>query len=424
MIRSLWLLATLLAGCSLFNQELPNVPPKVEVSTADTLRVARGGSVSFEVSASDKDDDPLDYSWSALGAGSFSDSVANITTWRAPDLIASHSEFFLITVTITDHQPDTEDILETFLVEVVQQLPVLSVASVDTVISFREPALVLAASATDADGDDLEFIWELLEGSRTSLQIPESEAGQSEVTLISLVPTQLKLLLSVSDGSDTVSQEILASVEATNLPDGGTVTLERRVADGTMVSYEMDVYEYPNQRGVLPTIVDNWFEARALCEAKDMRLCSSHEWIDACQGPEEGFYSSTDDPDNLPEEFGLRFCNTVGSDLIDTENVELNTVGPSGSFPNCTSPDVGVYDLTGNAFEWTEDFDPFQGRVGGFSLSGAIIRDAQCGQVSEMEPLPFADELNISDEAVVDSLLSLTTYSAYRESNYGFRCCR
>jgi hypothetical protein len=41
-----------------------------------------------------------------------------------------------------------------------------------------------------------------------------------------------------------------------------------------------------------------------------------------------------------------------------------------------------------------------------------------------MEPLPFADELNISDEAVVDSLLSLTTYSAYRESNYGFRCCR
>ena len=189
MIRSLWLLATLLAGCSLFNQELPNVPPKVEVSTADTLRVARGGSVSFEVSASDKDDDPLDYSWSALGAGSFSDSVANITTWRAPDLIASHSEFFLITVTITDHQPDTEDILETFLVEVVQQLPVLSVASVDTVISFREPALVLAASATDADGDDLEFIWELLEGSRTSLQIPESEAGQSEVTLISLVPT-------------------------------------------------------------------------------------------------------------------------------------------------------------------------------------------------------------------------------------------
>ena len=422
MIRFLWLLAALLAGCSLFNQELPNDPPQLEVSTADTLRVARGGRVSFEVSASDEDDDPLGYSWSALGAGSFSDSVAKITAWRAPDLIDGDSEFFLITATITDHQPDTEDILENFIVEVVQRLPVLAV-SADTVISFREPALVWDASATDADGDNLEFIWEFLEGDRTSLQIQELEAGLSQATLVSLGPTQLKLLLSVTDGSDTVRQQINATVQAPVLPDGGTVTLERQVADGSMVSYEMDIYEYPNQRGALPQITANWFEAHALCEARQMRLCSSFEWINACEGPEGRIYSSTDDPEDFPEEFGLRFCNTEKSDLLVGVDVEFSTVGPSGSFPNCTSSDVGAYDLTGNAFEWTMDFDPFSGRVGGFSQSGALV-NSECEQLLLMAPLPFADELDLSDQAVVDSLLGLTTHTGYGQDYLGFRCCR
>lgn len=412
--------ALLLAGCSLFTQELPNDPPQIEVSTADTLQVSRGGRVNLEVSASDEDDDPLGYTWSALGAGSFTDSLANITTWHAPDQISGNSEFFLLTVTISDHQPDTEDIVESFVVEVVQRIPVL-VAPADTSISFREPQLTLEASATDEDGDPLTFIWQILEGERASVSDRQPEAGRSQATITTLIPTDLRLLLSVTDGSDTLSQEVQVGFQAPALPDGGTVTLERPVAAGT-TSYEMDVYEYPNERGTVPYLVTNWFEAYALCEARGMRLCSSAEWQNACEGPQGLKYSSPDDLEALPESFGLRFCNTEGSDLAG-EGEEAVAPGPSGSFPNCSNPEMGVYDLTGNAFEWVMDIDIFNGRVGGVHLSNAEFT-FDCQTFSTNQPIPFADELDLSDQAAVDSLLAQPTHAGYGVSGRGFRCCR
>ena len=420
--RLLWLLAALAAGCSLFNQELPNEPPRLEVSTADTLRVARGGRVSFQVSASDKDDDPLGYLWSAFGAGTFTDSASNITDWRAPEKIQGNSETFLITVTITDHRPDTEDIVENFLIEVIQRRPVLTVVA-DTTVSFRECQVVLGASATDEDGDPLTFEWELLEGDRVGFSVINESDGQSQVQLSSLVPTTAQVLLSLTDGSDTLVQQIQVVMEAEESPDGGTVALERQLADGTTVNFEMDVYEYPNRRGEPPLIGANWFEAFALCEEKGMRLCSSAEWKDACAGPEGLPYSSTDDPQVLPERFGLRFCNTEGSDLAG-DDPQPEVVAPSGSMPNCSHPEIGVYDLTGNAFEWLMDINLFGDRVGAFQLSSVQFL-AVCEEISSMAALPPAIDLDISDPAVVDSLLSLPNAElGYGQSNFGFRCCR
>lgn len=422
--RLLCLPAVLLSGCSLFTQELPNEPPQLEVSSADTLRVARGGRVSFEVSASDEDDDPLGYHWSALGAGSFTDTAANITDWRAPDLIEGASEFFLVTVTITDHQPDTEDIVESFVVEVIQRRPSL-IAPADTAISFRESQFVLEASGSDEDGDNLTFDWEILEGERVTLNVRQPEAGRSQATITSLVPTDLRLLVSLTDEADTLFQEILVTIEAPVLPETGTVTLQRPLDDGGAVSYEIDLYEYPNQRGELPWRATSWFEANSLCQARGMRLCSSAEWLNACQGPLALEYSSSDDPADLPAAFGLRFCNTEGSDIAG-ESPEITAVGPSGSFPNCTSPETGVYDLTGNAFEWVMDIetrsDTLSERVGHFQQSGAF--SAPCNSFSRMPALPPAADLDLGDPAVVDSLLSESRLAGYGQSNFGFRCCR
>ena len=419
------LLIGVLSGCSIFTQELPNEPPQLEVSSADTLRVSRGGKVSFEVSASDEDDDPLAYHWSALGAGSFTDTAANVTSWRAPERIEGASEFFLISVTITDHQPDTEDIVESFVVEVIQRRPVLE-APADTAISFREPQLVLEATGSDEDFDELTFRWELLEGEdRTALAARELEPGRSQVTITSLVPTEIRLLLSLTDVADTIFQEILVAIEAAPMPETGTASLEHTLEDGSLASYEMDVYEYPNQRGELAQKATSWFQAYSLCAARDMRLCSSAEWLHACQGPEELEYSSPDDPTALPAAFGLRFCNTEGSDIAG-ESPEFSAVGPSGSFPNCSNPETGVYDLTGNAFEWVMDIDsggdtPGE-RIGAFQQSGAF--SAPCNSFSRMPPLPPAQDLDLEDPAVVDSLLSESTYAGYAQSNFGFRCCR
>ncbi|MBT3343179.1 MAG: SUMF1/EgtB/PvdO family nonheme iron enzyme [Gemmatimonadetes bacterium] len=394
------------------------------MSTADTLRVVREGRVSLEVSASDEDDDPLGYHWSALGAGSFTDTAANITVWTAPDRIEGASEFFLVTVTITDHQPDTEDIVESFAVEVIQRRPSL-IAPADTAISFRESQLVLEATGSDEDGDRLTFNWEILEGERVTLDVRQPETGRSQATIASLVPTDLRLLLSLTDEADTLFQEILIAIEASEMPETGTVTLQRPVDDGGEVSYEMDVYEYPNQRGELPRHAASWFEANSLCAARGMRLCSSAEWLNACQGPQILEYSSSDDPATLPAAFGLRFCNTEGSDIAG-ESPDFSAVGPSGSFPNCTSPETGVYDLTGNAFEWVMDVetigDTLGQRVGGFQQSGAF--SAPCNSFRQMPALPPAADLDLGDPAVVDSLLSESNFAGYGQSSFGFRCCR
>jgi hypothetical protein len=92
--------------------------------------------------------------------------------------------------------------------------------------------------------------------------------------------------------------------------------------------------------------------------------------------------------------------------------------------PNCSHPEIGVYDLTGNAFEWLMDINLFGDRVGAFQLSSVQFL-AVCGEISSMAALPPAIDLDISDPAVVDSLLSLPNAElGYGQSNFGFRCCR
>jgi formylglycine-generating enzyme required for sulfatase activity len=108
--------------------------------------------------------------------------------------------------------------------------------------------------------------------------------------------------------------------------------------------------------------------AASVCESGEKRLCSSEEWLRACQGPEETLYpyGNTyqasacndsrsahpihtffgDDPDRwLPEAM-----NDPGI------NQQTDTVDLSGQNAECVSAD-GVYDLHGNLHEWVSDSD-------------------------------------------------------------------
>ena len=412
------------ASCSLVNQELPNEEPVLQVTRADTTRVSRGGVVSLVAQASDEDDDPLIYTWNAFGAGTFTDTAAASTQWIAPEYIDSSSVTYVITVTVSDQQPDTEDVAQSFLIEVVQRAPFLT-APGDTVASFRDPVVALEASATDADDDDLAFSWEVLDTFEVSLAVQSPETGISRALLRPLFPGQVHLRLSVTDGADTAAALIAVTVEAPPPPDGGMVQVERSLSTGGTVSFWMDAYEYPNQLGVTPLLVDSWFEAAAICDSLGKRLCSPVEWESACRGPEEGAYSSPDDPDDLPASFGLRFCNSPGS-AVAGDDPEATDLAPSGRFPNCSSS-AGVYDLVGNAQEWLERVAPFgveAGRYGRAQRSSATFT-GNCGSFSsEPTALPLADELDLSDPAVIDSLRRESAYLPYFSSGMGFRCCR
>lgn len=251
------LAAALAAGsCTFFHQDLPNVPPVVQVTEADTTQVKRGGRVSLRVAASDEDDDPLTYLWRAE-AGSFTDSTGNVTDWIAPNQIEGSSEVFLITVTIRDGDLETEDPVESFEIEVVQRPPTLRSVPESRTIAARD-TVDLSARGVDEDGDVLTYLW-LFPGAAASVEggvriritdeageelatvhslggghgahhgdeegtpriVQErsaTERDSARVRFISLAEARHEIEIAVTDTVDTVSARFVIRAEATENP--------------------------------------------------------------------------------------------------------------------------------------------------------------------------------------------------------------
>jgi serine/threonine protein kinase/formylglycine-generating enzyme required for sulfatase activity len=120
---------------------------------------------------------------------------------------------------------------------------------------------------------------------------------------------------------------------------------DRALSKVELRPYCIDQYEFPNQPGLLPRVAAAFAEAEALCKNSGKRLCSEDEWETACRGPQDlRFpYGANFDPDA---------CNTQDR----KENPRQTTV--AGAFSRCKSG-YGVWDLSGNAAEWTAGiFDP------------------------------------------------------------------
>ena len=97
----------------------------------------------------------------------------------------------------------------------------------------------------------------------------------------------------------------------------------------------IDRFEAPNRRGKLPAVHVSWEAAEEACDRRGARLCSEAEWELACAG-RQGWrfpYGDTYRPGA---------CNVGHS----------GDLKPAGSFPACRSS-WGVFDLAGNAAEWT-----------------------------------------------------------------------
>ena len=420
---ALALLLGTVGGCSLFHQELPNEAPDIQVSKADTTRVKRGGSVRLEVLASDEDDDNLSYSWDSFGAGSFTDAASRTTLWIAPESIQGDSEPFLLSVTVLDRQcdaiPNAADrdrcqeevgqVVQTFLIQVVQRVPVVSVVS-DTAVSFREPQISLDAFGEDEDDDALDYRWEQLEGEPLELMQDGVASGGSRVRFTPLHTGEYRLAVLVSDGSDTSAAEVQVQVDPEPEPPADADPMVA-LTMATEESYQIDVYEYPNEKGAVPLLAASFFEAAERCAERGKRLCTAAEWTNACGGEELGAFSSSDDPVALPGSFGRRFCNAPGSDVAGVAP-QVGDLAPSGSFANCSSS-AGVYDMTGNAGEWVLDPGGSSDPAGTWSISGVQDGEAPCDAFAQPLP-PLPPDADLEDP----------TYDGYRTPDLGFRCCR
>jgi len=123
--------------------------------------------------------------------------------------------------------------------------------------------------------------------------------------------------------------------------------------------YCIDKYEWPNRVGEAPKVYVSWFEAKASCEGVGKRLCRRSEWILACEGPKRlpypwGFVRHPS-PCNIDRAVVEVDVNALTDPRTrDEELARLWQADPIGSHPNCVSS-FGVYDLSGNVDEWTDN---------------------------------------------------------------------
>jgi len=137
--------------------------------------------------------------------------------------------------------------------------------------------------------------------------------------------------------------------------------------------------------GVVPQGYISGRVAQEACAAAGKRLCTSEEWLRACQGPTGTTYpyGNTYDPDAcnvtravhpVIELFGAN-ANWLPAQMNDPRLNQLeDSVDPTGANPACVSAD-GVFDMHGNLHEWIAD--PSGTFRGGFYVD-AVINGPGC----------------------------------------------
>jgi hypothetical protein len=125
------------------------------------------------------------------------------------------------------------------------------------------------------------------------------------------------------------------------------------------MSFCIDRFEYPNQKGQYPLIYVSFREAVEKCEELGKRVCDEAEWTFACEGEEAQPYpyGYVRDAQACVVDQTWRAYNETAMRPRDgaaamAEMDRLWQGVASGSRPRCRSA-FGVYDLTGNVDEWT-----------------------------------------------------------------------
>ena len=123
----------------------------------------------------------------------------------------------------------------------------------------------------------------------------------------------------------------------------------------------IDKYEFPNQASQRPTTSMSLSDSQQACKQQNKRLCTEAEWTLACEGPDWKGYP-----------YGAEYR----SEVCASKDVASRTaIADSGDHNQCRTPD-GVFDMTGNVWEWVT-LDNEQGGVlrgGGSILSAGLGR--------------------------------------------------
>jgi hypothetical protein len=151
--------------------------------------------------------------------------------------------------------------------------------------------------------------------------------------------------------------------------------------------------------GVLPWTQANYAEALAACTATGRRLCTAAELRTACEGGTGAIYPYGNTYDGAT-------CNGLNNDGV-PGGLDDNTLLPTGSEAMCKTPSNEIYDLSGNAAEWTST------QTGTTTGSPALpINQLSGGSFlsPELGTRCAFDLARLSTNAILESV--------------GFRCCK
>lgn len=272
----------------------------------------------YSGTALDADSRITGYSWDMNG-----DGVPEAASPTTPEFKYSFRKAGNYTIRFSVVTADGEKFYDTAFVEVGNRLPTSNAG--EDIVSYKDKKITISGTGTDPDGIITLYEWDF-EGDG-AYDFTSSEHG----TVSHVFKNYAFPVLRVTDGDGAIATDTLRVI----ICPKGMQTIEEG-------KYCIDQFEFPNQQGSMPQTDVSYTEAQSICQNRGKRLCTGEEWENACTARQKGTVYP------YGREYQADKCNTLDNPRV------KNSLATSGEFTECKNGSE-IYDMSGNAAEWTAE---------------------------------------------------------------------
>jgi hypothetical protein len=216
---------------------LPPTDPVAEAGSDQT--VGEGATVTLDGSAStDPNGDPVTYHWEQIGGPTvtLSDPNAAQPTFTAPSVSSGGATLtFRLTVDDGTHtsQPDSVDVV----INNVNKAPTAD-AGDDQTAQEGSPVMLRGGDSFDPDSDPLTYLWVQTAGPAVSLSNATAAEPMFMAPLVGTGGETLVFVLTVSDGTDLSTDEVLVVLTNVNQVPAADAGPDQTIAEGKTVTLD------------------------------------------------------------------------------------------------------------------------------------------------------------------------------------------